>query len=92
MFAAAARIARAVTVPVTMDAEAGYGMPAADLVRRLLEAGVAGCNLVDTDHRGGGITPHSEHRRAGRRLDHLNGELPIGRTGDTDTQQRPPRT
>src|ERR1700749_1945730 len=32
MFAAAARIARGVDVPVTVDAEAGYGMEPADVV------------------------------------------------------------
>jgi 2-methylisocitrate lyase-like PEP mutase family enzyme len=55
MFAAAARIAAAVAVPVTVDAEAGYGLAAAELVRRLVEAGVAGCNLEDSDHRAGGV-------------------------------------
>lgn len=54
MFAAAARIARAVSVPVTVDAEAGYGLPAAELVSRLLETGAVGCNLEDTDHSAGG--------------------------------------
>jgi 2-methylisocitrate lyase-like PEP mutase family enzyme len=49
MFAAVARIARAVDVPVTADVEAGYGLPAAELVERLLAAGAAGCNLEDTD-------------------------------------------
>lgn len=52
MLAAAARIARVVSVPVTVDAEAGYGLPADDLVARLLAAGVAGCNLEDTEHPG----------------------------------------
>ncbi|MFI5952358.1 isocitrate lyase/phosphoenolpyruvate mutase family protein [Cryptosporangium sp. NPDC051539] len=55
MFAAGARIARAVAVPVTMDAEGGYGLAPADLVGRLLDAGVVGCNLEDTDHRDGGL-------------------------------------
>jgi 2-methylisocitrate lyase-like PEP mutase family enzyme len=53
-FAAVARIARAVTVPVTADIEAGYGMGADELVDRLLDAGAVGCNLEDTDHHGGG--------------------------------------
>ncbi|MFC1415520.1 isocitrate lyase/PEP mutase family protein [Streptacidiphilus cavernicola] len=56
MFAAAGRIARAVSVPVTVDAEAGYGMEPRELVDRLLEIGAVGCNLEDTDHRGGGLT------------------------------------
>jgi 2-methylisocitrate lyase-like PEP mutase family enzyme len=51
MFAAAARIARAVPVPVTVDAEAGYRMEPDQLIARLLAAGAAGCNLEDTDHR-----------------------------------------
>ncbi|GAA2404096.1 isocitrate lyase/phosphoenolpyruvate mutase family protein [Actinomadura vinacea] len=51
MFAAAARVIRAVEVPVTVDAEAGYGLPAAELVDRLAAIGAVGCNLEDTDHR-----------------------------------------
>src|SRR4051812_14363496 len=50
MLAAAARIARGVDAPVTVDAEAGYGMEPAALVAALRSAGVAGCNLEDTDH------------------------------------------
>ncbi|WP_052863773.1 isocitrate lyase/PEP mutase family protein [Streptomyces niger] len=49
MFAAVARITRAVDVPVTADVEAGYGLPAKELVDRLLEAGAVGCNLEDSD-------------------------------------------
>jgi 2-methylisocitrate lyase-like PEP mutase family enzyme len=55
MFAAAARVAQAVQLPVTLDAEAGYGLPAGELVRRLLAVGAVGCNLEDTDHRAGGL-------------------------------------
>jgi len=55
MFAAAGRVARAVAVPVTVDAEAGYGMEPRELVDRLLEIGVVGCNLEDFDHRAGGL-------------------------------------
>jgi 2-methylisocitrate lyase-like PEP mutase family enzyme len=50
MLAAAARITRRVDVPVTVDAEAGYGMEPADLVAALKKTGAAGCNLEDTDH------------------------------------------
>src|SRR5215475_7391583 len=50
MLDAAARIARGVDVPVTVDAEAGYGMTPAELVSSLRNAGAAGCNLEDTDH------------------------------------------
>jgi 2-methylisocitrate lyase-like PEP mutase family enzyme len=55
MLAAAARIGRAVAVPVTVDVEAGYGLPADELVGRLLAAGAVGCNLEDSDHRQGGL-------------------------------------
>lgn len=55
MFAAAGRVARAVSVPVTVDAEAGYGMRPREFVDRLLEIGAVGCNLEDTSHREGGL-------------------------------------
>lgn len=55
MFAAAARMVRAVDVPVTVDAEAGYGLPADEFTARLLETGAVGCNLEDTDHAGRGL-------------------------------------
>jgi 2-methylisocitrate lyase-like PEP mutase family enzyme len=61
MFAAAGRIARAVSVPVTVDAEAGYGLPPRELVDRLLEVGAVGCNLEDTDHRAGGLRDAEKH-------------------------------
>lgn len=61
MLAAAARIARGVSVPVTVDAEAGYGMDAADLVAALRDIGVAGCNLEDTDHRTGELRDRGTH-------------------------------
>jgi len=63
MFGAAARIARGVDVPVTVDAEAGYGMKPADLASALRLAGAAGCNLEDTDHGAGGLR-HAD-RQAG---------------------------
>jgi 2-methylisocitrate lyase-like PEP mutase family enzyme len=49
MLAAAARIAAAVDVPVTADIEDGYGLPPAELVGRLLDSGLIGCNLEDSD-------------------------------------------
>ncbi|MFH9576041.1 isocitrate lyase/phosphoenolpyruvate mutase family protein [Streptomyces sp. NPDC017454] len=48
MFAAVARIARAVDVPVSADVEDGYGLAPKELVERLLEAGAVGCNLEDS--------------------------------------------
>ncbi|MBE2315718.1 isocitrate lyase/phosphoenolpyruvate mutase family protein [Solirubrobacter sp. CPCC 204708] len=61
MFAAAARIARAVDVPVTVDAEGGYGLPPAELVDMLRSAGAAGCNLEDTDNATGSVRDANEH-------------------------------
>ncbi len=55
MLAAAGRIAAAVEVPVTVDAEAGYGLPPAELAERLLALGATGANIEDTDHAGGGL-------------------------------------
>lgn len=52
MFAAAARIARSVDVPVSVDVEGGYGLDAPALVDAILDAGAVGCNLEDTNHRG----------------------------------------
>ncbi|MEU9476373.1 isocitrate lyase/phosphoenolpyruvate mutase family protein [Streptomyces sp. NPDC048191] len=49
MFAAVARIARAVDVPVSADIESGYGLAPKEIVERLLEAGAVGCNLEDSD-------------------------------------------
>jgi 2-methylisocitrate lyase-like PEP mutase family enzyme len=61
MFAAAGRVARAVSVPVTVDAEAGYGMTPRELVDRLLATGAVGCNLEDTDHKAGGLADANAH-------------------------------
>ena len=61
MLAAAARIARAVDVPVTVDAEAGYGMEPAELVAALRSAGAAGCNLEDSDYAAGALRDVEAH-------------------------------
>ncbi|GGU91472.1 carboxyvinyl-carboxyphosphonate phosphorylmutase [Actinomadura cremea] len=58
MFAAAARVIRVAEVPVTVDAEAGYGLPPGELVERLLAMGAAGCNLEDS--RGDGLVDPEE--------------------------------
>jgi 2-methylisocitrate lyase-like PEP mutase family enzyme len=50
MFAAVARIAKAVDIPVSADVESGYGLAPKELVERLLEAGAVGCNLEDSEH------------------------------------------
>jgi len=61
MLAAAGRIARSVDVPVTVDAEAGYGMEPAELVAALQNAGAAGFNLEDTDHAAGSLRDPDRH-------------------------------
>src|SRR5919106_5001554 len=61
MFAAAARIARGVEVPVTVDAEAGYGMEPAEVVAALRSVGAAGCNLEDSDYAAGGLRDPDRH-------------------------------
>ena len=61
MLAAAARIITGVDVPVTVDAEAGYGMEPAELVARLRDAGAAGCNLEDSDHAAGSLRDPERH-------------------------------
>jgi 2-methylisocitrate lyase-like PEP mutase family enzyme len=54
-FAAVARIAAAVSCPVTADIEDGYGLRPRELVERLLAAGACGLNLEDSDNRGDGL-------------------------------------
>jgi 2-methylisocitrate lyase-like PEP mutase family enzyme len=78
MFAAVGRISRAVDVPVTADLEAGYGLPADELVERLLEAGAVGLNIEDTDHPGGSTTlldadSHAGYLRAIRKSGRVRG-------------------
>jgi 2-methylisocitrate lyase-like PEP mutase family enzyme len=53
--AAATSIADAVSVPVTVDFESGYSLPADVVATRLVEAGAAGCNIEDSDHRNPGL-------------------------------------
>src|SRR4051812_11236014 len=60
MLTAAGRIAAAVGVPVTVDAEAGYGMEPSELVTVLERLGAAGCNLEDTDHARGRLRDLAE--------------------------------
>lgn len=63
MLGLAGRIARAVPVPVTVDAEAGYRWDADELVTRCLAAGIAGINLEDSDHRAGHLRDVGEQER-----------------------------
>jgi 2-methylisocitrate lyase-like PEP mutase family enzyme len=60
VLAAAARIARAVRVPVTVDFERGYRLPAAELVERLAGTGAVGLNLEDSDPATGELIDPAE--------------------------------
>lgn len=55
MLFVAQRIASSVDVPVTVDAEAGYGLTPEELVELLRGIGVVGCNIEDSDHVNGGL-------------------------------------
>jgi 2-methylisocitrate lyase-like PEP mutase family enzyme len=61
MLAAAARICRAVELPVTVDMEAGYGMEPAELAEALRGIGAAGCNLEDTNRATGELRDLEQH-------------------------------
>ncbi|RPF35750.1 isocitrate lyase/phosphoenolpyruvate mutase family protein [Streptomyces sp. TLI_185] len=92
MFAAVARIARAVDVPVSADVEGGYGLAPKELVERLLEAGVVGCNLEDSN--GGVLKDPHEHAEwlaevryaAGGRL-FVNARVDTFEYGDGDPER-----
>jgi 2-methylisocitrate lyase-like PEP mutase family enzyme len=77
-FGVIARIARSVSVPVTADVEAGYGLSPKDLVNRLLIAGAVGCNLEDTDHHGGaGLVDADEHAQRLHAVRHAAAEAGV---------------
>ena len=61
MLGAVGRMAKALSVPLTADMEAGYGRPPRELGERLAEAGVAGLNFEDTDHDGDGLVAAEQH-------------------------------
>ena len=92
MLAAAARVVRAVDVPVTIDLEAGYGLEPAELVAVLKEAGAAGCNLEDTDHSTETLRDVEEHAAWLLRLRDadptlvINARIDVFLTGDGDVQ------
>lgn len=56
-----ARIVAAVDVPVSADVESGYGLPAGELVSRVLDAGAVGINVEDTVHGEGRVRERDEH-------------------------------
>ena len=57
-----AQITAAAGVPVSVDIEAGYGLPAERLIEGLLGAGAVGLNIEDTVHsEGGRLREPQEH-------------------------------
>jgi 2-methylisocitrate lyase-like PEP mutase family enzyme len=79
MLAAAARIIRAVAVPVTVDFEAGYGLAPREIVQQLIAIGAAGMNLEDSDHHGGARIVDAERHAA--RLAEVRAACRDGRVG-----------
>ncbi|BCJ27154.1 isocitrate lyase/phosphoenolpyruvate mutase family protein [Actinocatenispora sera] len=90
MFAAAGRIARAVDLPVTVDAENGYGLPAADLVAALVSAGAVGANIEDST--GGVLSDVDTHaaRLAGVREAAVAAGVPLVLNARVDVFLRSP--
>ncbi|ALV33999.1 isocitrate lyase/phosphoenolpyruvate mutase family protein [Streptomyces sp. CdTB01] len=92
MFAAVARVCRAVHVPVSADVEGGYGLAPEELVERLLAAGAVGCNLEDS--AGGVLKDPREHAEwlagvrhaAGDRL-FVNARVDVFVHGDGDPER-----
>ncbi|UIX31334.1 isocitrate lyase/phosphoenolpyruvate mutase family protein [Streptomyces sp. GQFP] len=82
MFAAIARIARAVDVPVSADVEDGYGLAPRELVDRLLTAGAVGCNLEDS-HAGVLADPHAHADRLAEVRDAAGDRLFVNARVDT---------
>jgi len=57
-----AQITAAVDVPVSVDVESGYGLPAARLIEGLLSVGAVGLNIEDTVHsEGNRLRSSGEH-------------------------------
>jgi 2-methylisocitrate lyase-like PEP mutase family enzyme len=60
VLAAAARIARSVRLPVTIDFERGYGLAPDELVERIAATGAVGMNLEDSDPPSGEMVDTAE--------------------------------
>jgi 2-methylisocitrate lyase-like PEP mutase family enzyme len=60
VLAAAARIVRAVSLPVTVDFERGYGLAPAELVERFAATGAVGLNLEDSNPPSGEMADPGE--------------------------------
>ncbi|MEU8673848.1 isocitrate lyase/phosphoenolpyruvate mutase family protein [Streptomyces sp. NPDC048560] len=82
MFSAVARIVRSVSVPVSADIEAGYGLAPKELVERLLETGAVGCNLEDSVD-GVLLDPHEQADRLAEVRSFAGGRLFVNARVDT---------
>ncbi|MFC9247310.1 isocitrate lyase/phosphoenolpyruvate mutase family protein [Streptomyces sp. NPDC057136] len=82
MFAAVARIVRSVSVPVSADIEAGYGLDPKELVERLLATGAVGCNLEDSVD-GVLLDPHQQADRLAEVRSFAGGRLFVNARVDT---------
>jgi 2-methylisocitrate lyase-like PEP mutase family enzyme len=60
VLAAATRIVRSVSLPVTVDFERGYGLAPPELVERLAASGAVGVNLEDSDPASGEMVDVAE--------------------------------
>jgi 2-methylisocitrate lyase-like PEP mutase family enzyme len=60
VLAAAARIVRAVSLPVTVDFERGYGLAPTELVEQFAATGAVGMNLEDSDPPSGEMIDAAE--------------------------------
>jgi 2-methylisocitrate lyase-like PEP mutase family enzyme len=80
------QITSAVDVPVSVDVESGYGLPAARLIDGLLGAGAVGLNIEDTVHSEGkrlrSADEHAELVGALRAADHAGVHLVINARTD----------
>src|SRR6202048_1640336 len=62
VLARVAQITAAVDVPISVDVESGYGLPASHLIEGLLSVGAVGLNIEDTVHsEGGRLRSSGEH-------------------------------
>ncbi|MDO5025036.1 MAG: isocitrate lyase/phosphoenolpyruvate mutase family protein [Trueperella sp.] len=58
----AKHIVNAVDIPVSLDVESGYGMPADELIEKVLATGVVGVNIEDVVHsEGNRVRTREEH-------------------------------
>src|SRR5690349_5517697 len=69
VLARVAQITAAVDIPVSVDVESGYGLPASRLIEGLLSVGAVGLNIEDTVHaEGKRLRSSGEHAELVRAL------------------------